>query len=431
MSREPPSPIVSALEPPVHRAGTAAGAATPPPEEPDHGHPLLPAAAAGIAIAGGPFADMAARISVLTSRVNWASAVPVLAYCGASILMTLTNKFVLSGFGFTMNFLLLAVQCLSVVALLELFHWLGHLQHRPFRVAEARAWFPVSVLLALMIYTGSKALQYLSISIFTVFKNTTIIAIAYAERFFLNGAPVTGEILLSFGLMILSSIIAGWADLTSGTGGLKKDAFGVGKGTAYFWMFMNCLTAAAYAVGMRGAMKQVKFKEFDTVFYNNLLATPLLFAASLLLESEQWRTGRFTVLDPSSISLAGLGWAIAVSSASGFAISYCSSWCVRMTSSTTFSMAGALNKLPIAVAGMVVFGDPVTPGSVLGVGLAFLAGIIYTRAKSAQSHPPAPVLPVASPSPGAKDIGDLIGGGRHAENGDGIAHLVRGEKEGR
>ena len=36
--------------------------------------------------------------------------VPVLSYCVSSILMTVTNKFVLSGVGFNLNFFLLAVQ---------------------------------------------------------------------------------------------------------------------------------------------------------------------------------------------------------------------------------------------------------------------------------------------------------------------------------
>lgn len=35
---------------------------------------------------------------------------PVLAYCGSSILMTVTNKYVLSGSGFNLNFFLLCVQ---------------------------------------------------------------------------------------------------------------------------------------------------------------------------------------------------------------------------------------------------------------------------------------------------------------------------------
>jgi GDP-mannose transporter len=48
------------------------------------------------------------------------------------------------------------------------------------------------------------------------------------------------------------------------------------------------------------------------------------------------------------------------------------------------SMVGALNKLPIAIAGMVLFDDPVTFGGVLGVLLAFAAGILYTIAKEQQ-----------------------------------------------
>ena len=38
------------------------------------------------------------------------TALPIVSYCFASILMTVTNKYVLSGFGFNMNFLLLTVQ---------------------------------------------------------------------------------------------------------------------------------------------------------------------------------------------------------------------------------------------------------------------------------------------------------------------------------
>lgn len=38
------------------------------------------------------------------------SALPILAYCGSSIMMTVTNKYVLSGLNFNLNFFLLAVQ---------------------------------------------------------------------------------------------------------------------------------------------------------------------------------------------------------------------------------------------------------------------------------------------------------------------------------
>lgn len=47
--------------------------------------------------------------------------------------------------------------------------------------------------------------------------------------------------------------------------------------------------------------------------------------------------------------------AMIISGLASVGISYCSGWCVRVTSSTTYSMVGALNKLPIAFAGLFLF----------------------------------------------------------------------------
>lgn len=48
-------------------------------------------------------------------------------------------------------------------------------------------------------------------------------------------------------------------------------------------------------------------------------------------------------------------------------------------------MVGALNKLPVAVSGMVFFGNPATLGSVSAVGTGFIAGVVYAVAKNNQS----------------------------------------------
>ncbi|RKP24829.1 hypothetical protein SYNPS1DRAFT_16575, partial [Syncephalis pseudoplumigaleata] len=69
-----------------------------------------------------------------------------------------------------------------------------------------------------------------------------------------------------------------------------------------------------------------------------------------------------------------------------FAISYASAWCIRKTNSTTYSMAGALNKLPIAMFAMLYFDDAVNLGGVVAVMLGFLAGLLYTRAKTSQQQ---------------------------------------------
>lgn len=45
-----------------------------------------------------------------SSNISNNPALPVLAYCGSSIMMTVMNKYVLSGLDFNLNFLLLCIQ---------------------------------------------------------------------------------------------------------------------------------------------------------------------------------------------------------------------------------------------------------------------------------------------------------------------------------
>ena len=48
-------------------------------------------------------------------------------------------------------------------------------------------------------------------------------------------------------------------------------------------------------------------------------------------------------------------------------------------------MVGALNKLPIAISGLVFFDAPVTFGSVSAIFIGFVSGIVYSWAKVRQN----------------------------------------------
>jgi GDP-mannose transporter len=47
-------------------------------------------------------------------------------------------------------------------------------------------------------------------------------------------------------------------------------------------------------------------------------------------------------------------------------------------------MVGALNKLPVAASGMILFDDPITLGSISAIGVGFFAGVVYAVAKNNQ-----------------------------------------------
>ncbi|KAF9435958.1 GDP-mannose transporter into the lumen of the Golgi [Entomortierella beljakovae] len=314
-----------------------------------------------------------------TSIANSAP-ISIMAYCTSSILMTVTNKLVLSRFDFNMNFLLLSIQAVVAVVLLFVFKKSGLITYRRLDIDEARKWFPISLSLVAMIYSGSKSLQYLSIPVYTVFKNLTIILIAYGEVIWF-GSKVTPIMLLSFLLMVFSSIIAGWSDISSF---VPRDPADLARfNLGYIWMAVNCLCSAGYVLHMRKSIKNFSFKDFDTVYYNNIISLPVMLALSICLEG--WFSGEIIRTFAPDVRTA-LIVAVVLSGVSSFLISYGSAWCVRCTSSTTYSMVGALNKLPVAASGILFLGDPATLGNILGITLGFFAGILYSYSKTDQAQ---------------------------------------------
>jgi GDP-mannose transporter len=128
--------------------------------------------------------------------------------------------------------------------------------------------FPISLLLIGMIYTGTWALKYLSIPVYTIFKNLTIILIAYGEVLWFGGS-VTPMTLFSFGLMVLSSIIAAWADIQHALNSLGHASEAANEALStmhagYLWMAFNCVCSATYLLTMRKRIKLTSFKDYDS-----------------------------------------------------------------------------------------------------------------------------------------------------------------------
>ena len=121
------------------------------------------------------------------------------------------------------------------------------------------------------------------------------------------------------------------------------------------------------------------------MFYNNLLTIPILLICSLGFES--WSTENINRNFPPATRNTVILMMV-ISGLSSVFISYTSAWCVRVTSSTTYSMVGALNKLPIAVSGLIFFDAPVTFPSVSAIAVGFVSGIVYAVAKVKQNSKP-------------------------------------------
>ena len=171
-------------------------------------------------------------------------------------------QFVVSGHHFSMTFLLLTIQSVVCVSLVYVAKKMRVIDFRDFDMKDAKIWFPISALLVSVIYTGSKSLQYLSIPVYTIFKNLTIILIAYGEVIWFGG-HVTSLTLVAFALMVGSSIVAAWSDISTSLNAMASVVEAVDPVTGaeipfvpksmlgsinggYFWMASNCIFSAAY-----------------------------------------------------------------------------------------------------------------------------------------------------------------------------------------
>ncbi|KAI9340565.1 hypothetical protein BDR26DRAFT_861367 [Obelidium mucronatum] len=349
--------------------------------------------------------------------------VAVVSYCVSSNLMVIANKAIMSTFGFKYAFFVLALQTLLTWILLHICSIAGLLSYRKFNVSDGFKWLPVSISLVLMIYTGATTLQHMSIDLFNVFKNMTLILMAYGEQIFFRGPKVTGLVLLSFGFMIGSAVLAGKDKkntiFTYVSLGQCQNASPTTNQTdltvSYFWMFANCVTTALFSLAMKARITGIGFKDFDTVYFNQVLGFPILFVCSLIFEWNAFGDliQRFNsaatvngILDSGDGSR--LLFAIFMSGITQFGIAYCSAWCLRVTSSTTLSMVGTLNKLPLSIIGMLMFQDSMTAHRLEGAILAVIGGILYSVARKSQ-YRDKHVLPVASEDHKQMLLSDRIG----------------------
>ncbi|OBT58466.1 hypothetical protein VE04_01506 [Pseudogymnoascus sp. 24MN13] len=340
----------------------------------------------------------------------------VLAYCLASISMTVINKFCVSGDKWNMSFFFLGFQSIVCIIAIQACKSMGLIKDlAKFDNEKAKRWFPISLLLVGMIYTSTKALQFLSVPVYTIFKNLTIIVIAYGEVLWFGGS-VSPSSLFAFGLMVLSSVIAAWADVqhalaaSAGTSTLSGQNIEAAAqlstlNAGYAWMGLNVFFTASYVLGMRKTIKKMNFKDWDTMFYNNLLTIPVLIVLSILIED--WSSVNFNANFPVESRNSQI-LAMIYSGLATIFISYASAWCIRVTSSTTYSMVGALNKLPIAVSGLVFFDAPITFGSVSAILLGFVSGMVYAWAKVRQAAAskmslPTTNIPMSASSQSARD----------------------------
>ena len=285
------------------------------------------------------------RSSVLLNPALWSCCF----YSLASTSMVLLNKVVMSSYSFDFPLALIFTQSLMSVLFIAGGRRLGWLECESLNRLRVLQWLPVSVAFVVMLFTSLKSLQLLSVPIVMVFKNTNNVFIA-AGDYVLFGQRVSFGVLCTMALMVLASILAASEDLEFDWGG-------------YNWMAANCVSATAYVLYMRHAMRTTKLSHLGLVYYNSCLTLPLIVLGDILFSFGDFaRLYRVAFTEDRSVGAAAIASGsdfvfslfratapmapiLVMSGINGFALSLSSFLCVEKTSPTTYSMVGSLNKV--------------------------------------------------------------------------------------
>ncbi|PRQ49346.1 GDP-mannose transporter GONST1 isoform X1 [Rosa rugosa] len=291
-----------------------------------------------------------------------------LAYCISSCSMILVNKFVLSSYDFNAGISLMLYQNLISVIIVSTLSLLGIISTEPLTWRLVKVWLPVNVIFVGMLITSMFSLKYINVAMVTVLKNVTNVITAVGEMYLFQKHH-DSRVWTALFLMIISAISGGVTDLSF-------------HAVGYAWQLTNCFLTASYSLTLRRVMDTAKLvtksgtlNEFSMVLLNNSLSFPLGILLIFLFNEVDY------LFTTPLLRLPSFWLVITLSGFLGLAISFTSMWFLHQTGATTYSLVGSLNKIPLSVAGIVLFKVPTSLENSASIFFGLLAGVFFARAK--------------------------------------------------
>ncbi|XP_043719796.1 GDP-mannose transporter GONST1-like isoform X2 [Telopea speciosissima] len=211
-------------------------------------------------------------------------------------------------------------------------------------------------------------LRYMNVAMVTVLKNGTNVITAVGEMYLFKKHH-DSRVWVALFLMIISAISGGITDLSF-------------HAVGYMWQTINCFLTASYSLMLRRVMDTAKqvtksgnLNEFSMVLLNNILSLPLGILLIFLFNEVDFLYNTPLLKMP-------MFWLVLTSSGFlGLAISFTSMWFLHQTGATTYSLVGSLNKIPLSIAGIMLFNVQTSLENCASILFGLLAGVFFARAK--------------------------------------------------
>lgn len=291
-----------------------------------------------------------------------------MAYCISSCSMILINKFVLSSYDFNAGISLMLYQNFVSVLIVSTLSVMGVISTEPLTWKLLKVWLPVNIIFVGMLISSMFSLRYINVAMVTVLKNVTNVITAVGEMYLFQKHH-DNRVWAALFLMIISAICGGITDLSF-------------HAVGYTWQVINCFLTASYSLTLRRLMDTAKqvtrsgnLNEFSMVLLNNTLSLPLGTLLIFIFKEVDY------LYETPLLRLPSFWLVMTLSGFLGLAISFTSMWFLHQTGATTYSLVGSLNKIPLSVAGIVLFHVPTSLQNSTSILFGLLAGVFFARAK--------------------------------------------------
>ncbi|KAI4967745.1 hypothetical protein ZWY2020_015134 [Hordeum vulgare] len=267
-----------------------------------------------------------------------------LAYCIASCSMILVNKFVLSGYGFNAGIFLMLYQNIVSVTIVSTLSLSGVIPTEPLTWKLIKVWLPVNIIFVGMLITSMFSLKYINVTSLD-FSNVDD-NLSHCRRS--NRSVISCSWLYMADLkLFFNSIIFAYIEACNG----------------------QC----------EGGHQVRNLNELSMVLLNNVLSLPLGVILVLGFNEVEY------LLETPLLRMPTFWIVITASGVLGLAISFTSMWFLRQTSATTYSLVGSLNKIPLSIAGILLFKVRTSMENSISILFGLLAGVFFARAKLRES----------------------------------------------
>lgn len=308
-----------------------------------------------------------AKPSSLSGEIPQPTIARSLAICSlygtTSVSITFFNKAIFSLYEFRYPCIVTLLQIFVCLFCLTVAQLAGLIQLPKVNAKTVRQVFPLSFVWWTYVVSGIGALRYLTIPMFSTLRKSTAMIVLILEGVLLH-KKAKPSVWIAIFIMVAGGLLAGATDLSFSTMG-------------YVLVTICCFATALYLVLIVRITDSSKLGTFALLYYNNLLALPLMvvYLVCFTRELEDVRNYRY-LYDWKFISF------LLFSAAQATLLNIAIFLCTKLNSPLATTVTGQMKDFVTVGFGLFLFGDvKLSAPNLLGLGISLCGSVMFSFVK--------------------------------------------------